>query len=86
MIDNISVSKGANIGTYAKDTWITTQVKSAMLFRADVYSLNYSVKTVSGIVYLMGIAHNEEELQVITDIASKVDGVKKVVSYVRIKI
>ena len=84
VIDNISISKGANVGMYVKDTWITTQIKSAMLFHSNIYSLNYSVKTVSGIVYLMGISRTQEELELVTNIARKTDGVSLVISYVKL--
>lgn len=85
VIDNIAVSEGGSVGLYAKDSWITTQIKSKLLFDRDVNSGNYSVKTVSGIVHLMGIAQNNEELEIVTDIARRTEGVKKVVSYVRLK-
>jgi len=69
----------------AKDTWITTQIGSAMLFNKKIQSRNYSVETINGVVYLMGVAQNKQELDMATSIASQIKGVQKVVSYVRIK-
>lgn len=85
VIDNIAVSEGGTVGLYAKDTWITTQIKTKMLFDKDIQSANYSVKTVSGKVHLMGIAQDDEELEIVTDISRRTEGVKKVTSYVRMK-
>lgn len=85
VIDNIAVSEGGTVGLYAKDTWITTQIKTKMLFDKDIQSANYSVKTVSGKVHLMGIAQGEEELGIVTNIASRTEGVNKVISYVKMK-
>lgn len=85
VIDNIALSEGATIGLYAKDTWITTRIKSALLFDQNVHSLNYSIKTVSGIVYLMGIAVNKKEHKHVVDVARNIDGVRKVTSYVKVK-
>lgn len=85
VIDNISVSKGASFGTYAKDGWITTQVKSKLLFDQDIQSVNYSIKTLSGIVYVMGIAQDKGELDRVLHHARHIEGVSKVVSYVRLK-
>ena len=85
VIDNIAVSQGASVGLYAKDTWITTQIKTKLLLDRDIQSVNFSVKTVSGNVYLMGIAQDKSELDLITDIARHTQGVNKVVSYVRLK-
>lgn len=85
VIDNIAVSEGASVGVYAKDTWITTQVKTKLLFDGDIQSANYSIKTVSGNVYVMGIAQDQAELERAINHARNVEGVKKVVSYVKIK-
>lgn len=85
VIDNISVSEGEGVGVYAKDTWITTQIKTQCLFDQNIQSLNYTIKTVGGIVYLMGIAQNQKELSIVIDIARRTEGVRKVTSYVRLK-
>lgn len=85
VIDNIAVSEGGSVGLYAKDTWITTQIKTQCLFHENIQSVNYSIKTVSGNVYLMGIAQDQAELTLVTDIARQTEGVKKVISYVRLK-
>lgn len=85
VIDNISVSKGASVGVYAKDTWITAQLKSKLLFDKDIQSINYTIKTVSGIVYIMGVAQDQQELTAVIDYARHIDGVRKVVSYARLK-
>lgn len=85
VIDNIAVAKEGTVGLYAKDTWITTQIKTKLLFDVDVQSVNYSIKTVSGVVYLMGIAQNQEELDRVTNIARHVAGVVKVISYTHLK-
>ncbi|MBX9805358.1 MAG: BON domain-containing protein [Alphaproteobacteria bacterium] len=85
VIDNIGRSEGASLGTYTKDTWITTQLKSTLVFDGEVQSRNYTIKTVSGQVYLMGIAQDQEELDRVVDHARNTTGVSKVVSYVRLK-
>lgn len=85
VIDNIGRSEGASLGTYTQDTWITTQLKSSLMFDGDIQSRNYSIKTVSGQVYLMGIAQDQEELDKVINHARNTSGVSKVVSYVRLK-
>ncbi len=72
-----------SIGTYTKDSWITTQVRSKMLF-SDIKSINYSVETIDGVVYVFGIARSQSELEKATEKISKISGVKKVISYVRV--
>lgn len=85
VIDNIGKSEGATLGTYTADTWITTQLKSKLMFDGDIQSRNYSIKTVSGQVYLMGIAQDQVELDKVVEHARSTNGVTKVVSYVRMK-
>lgn len=86
-VDNhIEVSEdGGGLGTLAQDTLITTQVKSHLLFDGDIRSLNYSIKTIAGNVYIMGLAQSQEELEKVTKYASGVKGVNKVVSYAKLK-
>ncbi len=69
----------------ASDAWISTQIESRLLFTKDIKSRNYSIETIHGVVYLMGVAQSREELSDVTSIASEVAGVARVVSYVRIK-
>lgn len=69
----------------SSDAWITTQAKSKLLAEKYVRSVNYSVETVNGVIYLMGIAQSEEELKRATNVVSRVRGVKRVASYVRLK-
>ena len=85
VIDNIGRSEGASLGTYTKDTWITTQLKSTLMFDGEIQSRNYSIKTVSGQVYIMGIAQDQAELDRVVNHASNTVGVSKVVSYVKMK-
>lgn len=85
VINEIQVDKSGGVVGFTKDTWISTQLKSKLLFDGDVSSINYSVETVNGTVYLIGIAQNQAELDRVTNHARTLDYVKKVVSYVKIK-
>lgn len=87
VLNNIEVVDNDDIGVgiYAKDSWITTQLKSKLLFGDDIRSLNYSVKTVGGVAYILGIAQSKEELDKVLEIASKTPGVTKVVNYTKVR-
>lgn len=86
VINEIEISAGeASIDSFANDAWITARVRSKMLLNEDVRSVNYSIDTVGRKVYLMGIAQNEEERDLVSSLASTVSGVERVVSHVRIK-
>lgn len=84
VINEASVEGSTTIGTYAKDLWITTKLRTFMLFDGDIAGRNYTIDTVKKVVYLMGYARNQQELDRVTTHASTVDGVERVVSYARV--
>lgn len=65
------------------DSMITAEIRTRLIGKRNIKSINYSINTVDRVVYLMGIAQNKAELQSVIKIARKVKGVKQVVSYVR---
>jgi hypothetical protein len=67
-----------------KDTWITSEVKSKLVF-SNVRSVNYTIETSNGSVYLIGSARSQAELDHATDLARNIGGVKRVVSYVEVR-
>lgn len=85
IFNHVGVNKdGIAIGEVTSDSMITTQIKGHLLCDGDIRSLNYSVKTISGVVYVMGIARSEEELEKVLNYARNVKNVAKVVSYVKV--
>ncbi len=85
VVDETTVGKTASFQQYARDTWITTQMKTKILNDNDIRSLNYNVHTENGTIYLMGIAQNQQELDKVINYARHIGGVRKVTSYVTLK-
>lgn len=85
VINEIQVNDRTGIADYARDGWIATQIRTKLLLEKNVRSINYSVEVVNGVVYLMGIAQDEEELRKVTYLASITSHVKQVVSHVLLK-
>jgi osmotically-inducible protein OsmY len=83
--NEIEVAPREGAWNSAKDAWITSQVKSDLVFDSHVRSVNYTVETVEGSVYLIGSARSQAELDSATTTARYVRGVKRVVSYVDIR-
>jgi osmotically-inducible protein OsmY len=79
------VTDEGDVVDFAKDTWITTQLRTKILTDTEIFDINYTVETVNGVVYLLGIAKTQEELDRVTDHARNINGVVKVVSHVRLK-
>ncbi len=83
----VEVNNHITVGEYsatqlAKDDYLTTACKTALLCDKNIRSVNYKIKTCDSVVYVLGIARTEEELKLALNIVQKVKGVKKVVSYV----
>jgi osmotically-inducible protein OsmY len=70
---------------FAHDAWITTQLRSRITFDKDILSINYAIETVNRVVYLIGIAQSQTEVNKVIAHASNIDYVTKVVNHVRIK-
>jgi hypothetical protein len=51
----------------------------------DIRGVNYMIETQNGSVYLIGMARSQRELERVTDIARRVRGVRRVVSYVEVR-
>lgn len=85
VINEIQVTDKGGFVDYAKDTWISTQLKTKMMLAKEVLSINYSVETVNGTVYLMGIAQDQKEIDRVIALARDVPDVHEVVSHVVLK-
>ncbi|MBT4880493.1 MAG: BON domain-containing protein [Alphaproteobacteria bacterium] len=83
VINELDVSDEQTIGESISDAWISTQIRSELIFTEDVSSSNYTVHTENGVVYLLGVALNPEELDKVIEAARTTSGVVKVVNYVR---
>lgn len=85
VINEVIVTNKKSLGTAAKNKWLKTKISNKLLFTGGVRSLNYSVEAIEGIVYLMGIAQTQEELDKATDAISEVNGVTKIINHVRVR-
>lgn len=84
VINEIQIARSGGIAGFAHDTWISTQLKTKLLLDRKVASVNYSIETVGGTVYLLGVARSQEELDRVANHARNLDYVRNVVSHVRI--
>ncbi len=84
VINEVRVSKSAGLVGYAKDVWISTRLRTAITLDKEVQSINYSIDTVQGSIYLMGVAQDQAELDRVVEIARTIKNVQRVVSYVKL--
>lgn len=84
VINEVKVAKSEGVIGFAKDAWVSGRIRTSLIMDKDVESINYSIDTVQGTVYLMGFAQNQGELNHVIDITRSTGGVKRVVSYVKL--
>ncbi|WP_084395833.1 BON domain-containing protein [Henriciella aquimarina] len=83
--NEIKIEQPGGFFANASDELITARVRASLVASRDVKSINYNIETYDGVVYLMGIARTNGELKEAAERASKVGGVQRVVSYVRVR-
>ena len=70
---------------YFKDTRISLELRAKMLTDKEVSEVNFSITTENRILYLVGIAQNNKELNKVIEHASNIAGVKKIVNLIKLK-
>ncbi|MES1989547.1 MAG: BON domain-containing protein [Pseudomonadota bacterium] len=85
-VDNeLQTGEPTTFSEKADDSLITTKLRTAITTDSKIASLNYSIKTVRGTVYLSGRAANNDELARVIGHAREIKGVRNVVSNVDVK-
>ena len=82
VINEIQLSDASSFQSSAKDLAASAQLRAALIRDANISSLNFSVDVVNGIVYLSGVAKNEEERERVVAHAQELRFAKQVVSYI----
>ncbi len=77
-------AKGAS-GSFARDTWISAKLRSKLLFDGEIMGINYSIDTVRGTVYLLGVAQDREEMARVVNHARNLSYVRRVVNHAILK-
>ena len=85
VINEIEVNDGSTLMDAARDEWIAAQLRTRLVGDAAIASINYSIETVNGAVYLIGIAQDQAELDRVIAYAKNIAYVRRVLNYVRIK-
>jgi osmotically-inducible protein OsmY len=85
VIDEMTVGDTRSFSESTDDTVISTKLRAQITGDNKIVSINYSIETFRGTVYLMGIAQDQAELDRVMAHARDVSGVRNVVSNVQIK-
>ena len=70
---------------YIKDTRITIELKAKLLTDSEISEVNFMSTTENRLLFIMGIAQNQVELNKVLKHAAEIAGVKKVVNLIVLK-
>ncbi len=85
VLNEIQVTGPGDAFDFARDSWITAQLTSKITFDENILAINYVIETVNGIVYLIGIAQKQAEVDRVIAHGRALKHVKKIISHVRLK-
>ena len=74
----ITIKGQSNFKSTAKDIFITTQLRSALIFNKKTKARNYTLETINQNIYIFGIAMDQEEKKEVINEANKIYNVDKV--------
>lgn len=70
---------------YVKDRALGVEVSTRLSLEKGVHAVNYTIRIVDGIAYMMGLALSSEELNRVRSIISSIVGIRGIVSQVRVR-
>ena len=79
------VPEGKGFADYSHDAIITQKLNYHLLMDKDIKNVNYTVDVSNGVVYLIGTAQSQAELDRVVAYAKDITNVKRVVSHVYLK-
>ncbi|MEH6402310.1 MAG: BON domain-containing protein [Sneathiella sp.] len=85
VLNELQVSDKNTLTSSSGDSWISAKLRGRLVQDLDVKHVNYSVDTVNKIVYVMGIAQNQSELDRVILHARDISGVRKIISHAVLK-
>ena len=75
----ITIKGQSNFKNTAKDIFITTQLRTALIFSKIIESNNYTLETINKNIYIFGIAMDNKEKKEVIDEANKIYDVEKII-------
>ena len=75
----ITIKGQTNFKNTAKDIFITSQLRTALIFNKKTKARNYTLETVNKNIYIFGIAMDEEEKKEVINEANKIYDVEEVI-------
>lgn len=83
--NDIQVTDKGGVVALVDDIYIEKVLQADYLFDSDIDSSNFRVRSVNGVVYLIGLAESQAELDKAIAIVDARDDVSRIVNYVKVQ-
>ena len=83
--NDIQVTSEGGVVGLVDDIYIEKVIQADYLFDSAIDSSNFRVRSVNGVVYLMGLAESQSELDKAVTIVDARDDVRRIVNYVKVQ-
>ena len=84
VINEVQVTNKASFTNRAKDLLINKSLQTQLLLDQSINFINFSVDTVNGVVYIFGIARDQEEINRIIKHARNINYVENIINYMSV--
>ena len=84
VINEVQVTNKASFTNRAKDLLINKSLQTQLLLDQSINFINFNVDTVNGIVYIFGIARDQEEINKIIKHARNINYVENIINYMSV--
>tara|TARA_B100001029_G_scaffold177892_1_gene183406 strand:+ start:1572 stop:2165 length:594 start_codon:yes stop_codon:yes gene_type:complete len=78
--NDIKIKEKFNIKRSTQDIFITSQLRSALIFNREIKAVNYNLDTYKNRIYIYGIAHSEKEKKIVIEEAKSITNVEDVIA------
>ena len=85
VLNEITIGKNASLVSEAKDARISLSLSGLLIADTEISDINFSHSVSKQVIYLIGIASNDKELDKVIYHARTVKGVTKVISHIMLK-
>ena len=83
LLDEILIKDKKNFSfTRMRDYFLEKSIYMKVFFKSKIKSLNYEVSVMDGIAYVIGIAEDDEEHELLLNLISTIKGIKQVITHV----
>ena len=83
--NEIEVGNKQELKDYAKDLWISTQIKTKTINELGLDAITYNFETINSRVHVIGVTKSLEESEKVIKVIRTVKGVKEIINHIILK-